>query len=132
MNDIEWHGLERVDLGTQLVDRQVTGPEARPVGKVDDVELTRREDGALEVTALLVGTAALCERMPQPMRELLRFGMRLAGGPDPERRIGLEHVVHVTSDVEVSERAADEAASPAEERFRTFVSRIPGAGRAGG
>lgn len=76
MNWIEWHGRDRVDLGTQMLDRQITAPEAEHVGKVDDLELTFREDGALEVTALLVGTAALCERMPPPTRGLLRLGMR--------------------------------------------------------
>jgi hypothetical protein len=132
MTHTDWHGRERIDLGTQLVDRQITAPEAGPVGKVDDVELTRREDGTLEVTALLVGVSALCERTPAPERRLLRLGMRLAGGPDPARRIGFEHVVHVRSDVEVTEEGAKEAASPAGRRFRRIVQRIPGAGREGG
>lgn len=131
MNWIERHGRDRVDLGTQLLDRQITTPEDEPVGKVDDVELTRRSDGALEVTALLVGTSALCERVPQPMRWLLRLGMRLTGGPDPARRIDLDAVVAVASGVEVTEEAGRAAASPAERRFRMFAERIPGAGRAG-
>ncbi|HEU5130364.1 MAG TPA: hypothetical protein VFU12_20465 [Glycomyces sp.] len=132
MRHTDWHGRDRIDLGTQLLDRQITAPGARAVGKVDDVELTRRDDGALEVTALLVGVAALCERTPSPERGLLRLGMRLAGGPDPARRIGLEHVVDVQSDVEVTEEGANEAASPAERRFGRLVRRIPGAGREGG
>ncbi|WP_026932553.1 hypothetical protein [Glycomyces tenuis] len=131
MNWIEWHGRDRIDLGTQLLDRQITAPEAEPVGKVDDVELTRRPDGALEVTALLVGTSALCERVPQPTRWLLRLGMRLTGGPDSPRRIDLDDVVDVKSDVEVTAEAGEAAASPTERRFRAFVERIPGAGRAG-
>ncbi|HLU28014.1 MAG TPA: hypothetical protein VKZ65_06220 [Glycomyces sp.] len=132
MRHIDWHGRDRIDLGTQLVDRQITAPEAESVGKVDDVELTYRDDGTLEVTALLVGVSALCERTPTPERWLLRLGMRLAGGPDPARRIGLEHVVDVHSDVEVTEEGAEEAASPAERRFRKIVRRIPGAGHEGG
>ena len=57
MRHIDWHGRDRIDLGTQLVDRQITAPEAESVGKVDDVELTYRDDGTLEVTALLVGAS---------------------------------------------------------------------------
>lgn len=132
MNWIEWHGRDRVDLGAQVLDRQITAPEAEHVGKVDDLELAFREDGALEVTALLVGTAALCERVPSPTRGLLRLGMRLVGGPDPARRIALDDVVDVQSDVEVTEEAGHAAASPAERRLRKRIERIPGAGRAGG
>ena len=46
MNWIEWHGRDRVDLGTQMLDRQITAPEAEHISKVDDLELTFREDSA--------------------------------------------------------------------------------------
>lgn len=131
MSWIEWHGRDRVDLGTQMLDRQITAPEAVHVGKVDDLELHFREDGALEVTALLVGASALCHRMPSPARGLLRLAMRLTGGPHPARRIGLAHVVDVKSDVEVTAEAGESATSPTERRLRKFVARIPGAGHEG-
>lgn len=132
MNWIEWHGRDRIDLGTQMLDRQITAPEAAHVGKVDDLELTFREDGTLEVTALLVGAAALRERVPSPARGLLDLGMRLVGGPDPARRIDLDDVVDVETDVEVTEEAGAAATSPAEQRLRKLIARIPGAGHAGG
>ncbi|GAB3660693.1 hypothetical protein [Glycomyces tarimensis] len=131
MNGIEWHGRDRIDLGTQLLDRQITAPEAVPVGKVDDIELTRRDDGTVEVTALWVGTSALTARLPRWEATVLRWAMRLTGGPFPARRIGLEDVVDVESDVEVTERAAERAMSRSERKFRKFVARIPGAGHAG-
>lgn len=131
MSGIDWHGREHVDLGNQLLDRQITAPDAVSVGKVDDLELTRFDDGTIEVTALLVGTSALCHRLPKWERTVMGWAMRLGGGPDPARRIALEDVVDVQSDVEVTERAADRARSPADERFTGFVERIPGANDAG-
>ena len=131
MNRDRWHGDDRIDLGTQLLDRQITGPESVAVGKVDDLELTRREDGSLEVTGLLVGVSALRGRMPRGARWLLDLGARAGGGPDAPRRIDLGEVVDVGSDVEVTAGAAEAAASPAEARMRRLVSRVPGAGREG-
>jgi sporulation protein YlmC with PRC-barrel domain len=131
MNHDRWHGQELVDLGTQLLDRQITGPEAVKVGKVDDLELTRRDDGSLEVTGLLVGVSALRERVPRNIRWLLDFGMRMAGGPDAPRRIDLGQVLDVGSDIEVTADAAAGAASATERRLRRIVRRIPGADREG-
>ncbi|GAB3233561.1 hypothetical protein GCM10027447_30090 [Glycomyces halotolerans] len=132
MSEDRWRGRERIDLGTQLLDRQVVDPDGIAVGKVDDLELRYRDDGVLEVTAMLVGTDALADRVPQPAKGLLRRLLRLAGGPDEARRIPLDQVMQLTSAVEVTGPAAEAALSPAERRLRDFVAKIPGAGHAGG
>ena len=58
MSRERWHGRERIDLGTELLDRQIVGPDGEAVGKVDDLDLTRRDDGTIEVAELLVGAFA--------------------------------------------------------------------------
>jgi sporulation protein YlmC with PRC-barrel domain len=128
MSHDRWNGHERIDLGSQLLDRQIIGPNGEAVGKVDDLELHRRADGSLEVTALLVGVSVLRERTPRGADWLLRMGQRLTGGPDEPRRVGLEQVTDVRSEVRVTAAGAEAAANPAERRTRKFVARIPGAG----
>lgn len=128
MSHDRWHGHDRIDLGSQLLDRQITGPDAEAVGKVDNLELHRRADGSLEVTALLVGVAELRERTPRGAVWLLRMGQRLTGGPDEPRSVGLEQVTDVQSEVKVTAAGAEAAANPSERRARKFVARIPGAG----
>jgi hypothetical protein len=124
--NIDWRGLEKIDLGTGLLDRQVNGPKQHPVGKVDDLELTER-DGRIEVTALILGTAALRERVPRGFRWLLRAGFLFGGGSDQTRRIGFDQIKVVDSDVEVTSQAAESAESETERRLRRFIARIPGA-----
>ena len=48
-----------LDLALHLLDRQVQDAADALVGKVDDVELTRADDGALVVSGLLLGVNAL-------------------------------------------------------------------------
>lgn len=124
----DWHGRERVDLGTELLDRQILGPDGIAIAKVDDIELRAREDGRLEVTALIVGAAALHRRLPRWGRWLLRVGTAAAGGPSEERRVPLGAITDADSDVVVTKAGAESAASPAEDRLRRrIIGRIPGA-----
>jgi sporulation protein YlmC with PRC-barrel domain len=52
----------RIDGALDLLDRQLLDAEGRMLGKVDDVELTRTDDG-LTITALLTGPVALLHRL---------------------------------------------------------------------
>lgn len=54
---------DRLDGMLHLMDRQIVDDEGLAVGKVDDVELTGQPDGALVVTGLLLGPAALVPRL---------------------------------------------------------------------
>lgn len=121
-----------VDLGTELLDHQIVDPDSMSVGKVDDLELRVREDGRIEVTALVVGTSALLSRIGRTGK-ILRWLMARWGGPDEPRRIPLHQVTGVDSAVHVTAEAASAAASPTEERVRrNIIQRIPGAGHESG
>lgn len=117
-----------------LLDRQIVDLDGRPVGKVDDVELTRDPDGTYRITALLVGQYVLAERIGGLVGRLLRTLARRRGGGAPEPlRITAEHVQRVGSDVRLSLRAELLDLPPSETWLRdTLIARIPGAGRAGG
>lgn len=122
-----WHGHARIDVDAELLDRQVVDPDGRAVGKVDDVELRRGPDGGLEITAIVVGSAALLDRTTGWIRWVLRWTQRLGGGPDEPRRIGVEEIVDLTSAVVVTAEAAHAAVSPSELRVRRILRRLPGA-----
>lgn len=51
------------DAALHLLDRQIVDSDGRLVAKVDDVELTWREDGTISPTGLLVGLPALLPRL---------------------------------------------------------------------
>lgn len=128
----DWHGRHTIDLLTELLDRLVVAPDEVSVGTVDDLELRTRADGRVEVAALLVGTAALEDRLGDVTGRLLRLATRLAGGPDPPRRIPTTEVADAGTDIHLTENGATGAASPAELRIRRrVIGRIPGAGDAG-
>ena len=59
-----------LDLALHLLDRQVADAGGALVGKVDDVELTRSDGGALVVSGLLLGANALLPRISRRAHEL--------------------------------------------------------------
>lgn len=126
----DWSGRDTVDLGTQLFDRQILGPDDVDVGKVDDVELRRRSDGRLEVAALLVGSRALSSRLPAWGRFLLRAVAWAGGGPSPVRRIDVDDVADVNARLTVTRKGAEAADDRATDRIRRLVEKIPGSGHA--
>jgi len=97
----------RLDAVLHLLDRQVVAVDDRLVCKVDDVELTVFDDGALGVTGLLSGSAALVPRyaddgMGKRLQALWhRLGTQQADRDDPYR-IDLELVARLGSGVELS------------------------------
>lgn len=129
----DWHGRESVDLGTELLDRQIVDPDGVPVGQVDDVVLRARDDGRLEVAALVTGVAALERRLPRWARWCLRAATRPVGGLDEPRHIDMAEVTDAGVKVTVTRAGAAAGASPAQDRIRRrIIARIPGSGHASG
>ncbi|GAA2689434.1 MULTISPECIES: hypothetical protein [Actinosynnema] len=115
----------RVDF--HLLDRQIVDLRGVPVGKVDDVELARDEDGTLVVVALLSGGRALADRFGGVLGRWLRRAARR-----PALRVGYEHVARVGSAVELSLPVELLDPPPLEEWLReNVIGWIPGARRAG-
>jgi hypothetical protein len=52
-----------LDLVRQVLDRQILDRDEVPCGKVDDLEFTTRQDGTLEIAAILVGPGAYLPRL---------------------------------------------------------------------
>src|SRR3954463_7517092 len=88
-------------IGFNLLDRQITDRDGAPVGKVDDIELTYDDTGTPHVTALLLGQAALGDRIGGILgRCIAGTARRLSGSLDrPPMRISIDLVDHVDSAV---------------------------------
>jgi len=123
-------GGDRVfDLRLDLLDRQLVDPEGRLVGKVDDLELTAAQGGALYVTALLSGPLALGPRLGGRLGAwVVATARRLSPDPDPApRRIPMSQVTRIGSALTVALRDG-EGGVPVLERWLDIhvISRIPG------
>ncbi len=101
-----------LDLALHLLDRQVADAEGALVGKVDDVELTRSDDGRLEVTGLLLGANALLPRISRRAHDLWVASAPQRPGQHVPDRIDLALVDRLDSGVRLSTRRAG-AAPPA-------------------
>src|SRR4051794_6436421 len=116
--------------GRQLLDRQITTVEGRPVGKVDDLELDLDHPSGPVVSALLTGQIALGARFRgrlsvwvTSVAQRLRTGDNL--GP---RRLDIRLVSSVGAAVTLLVPHGDVAPADLEAWLAEhFIGRIPGA-----
>lgn len=122
-------------VALRLLDHQIVGPDDQLLGNIDDLQLVVSDDG-WAVTGLLVGPAALGQRLPGRLgRWTIAVWRRLQARPEAGPTfVPLSEVTEIDSAIRVNHRAADLLARSfaLELWLRTYViSRIPGA-RGGG
>ena len=130
---VDLPGGRRVDAALQLLDHQLIDCDGRLVGKIDDLELARQEDGRLVVTAILSGPGALGRRFPGVLgRCVLALWRRLHPDPEPQpARIPYTAVTDIGSALTLSVARADLPNQGLENWARTqVVAKLPGAGHA--
>jgi hypothetical protein len=120
-----------MDAGLELLDRQMTDPEGRLAGNVDDLELTfPAEGGPPVVTAILAGPGALARRIGGRIGDAIaRVHERLQeSGLEGPARIPFGIVASIASDVRLSVHREDLETYRFERWARdTIVGKIPGA-----
>ncbi|SCL54083.1 hypothetical protein GA0070617_2557 [Micromonospora yangpuensis] len=124
-----------MQLGRQLLDRQIVDVDGLLVGKVDDVEFAVDTDGVPYVGALLTGQGALGQRIGgRTGRLLVAVTNRFVDDPPVvPLRIPYPLVARVDSAVRLRVPADRLPAAPVETWLRRhLIDRIPGAHRAGG
>jgi sporulation protein YlmC with PRC-barrel domain len=119
------------DIVLRLLDHQIVGPDDELLGNVDDLELVN-EGGEWLVTGLMVGPAALSQRMPGRLGAWLYAAWRrMHPAEDPAPTVvPIENVVAVDSAVHVDEAAARALAGGFGFELwlrEHVVSRLPGA-----
>lgn len=121
-----------IHAALDLLDRQIVDCDDELVGKVDDVELSDPREGALRVTALLLGPQAYGQRLGgRPGNSIASAGARLAGTPEPIR-IPVDVVDEVGVSISLKVRLAEiDRVERLDHWLRDhFIGRIPGAGSA--
>jgi sporulation protein YlmC with PRC-barrel domain len=120
-----------MDAQLELLDRQIVDDDGRMVSKVDDVELTEREDGRLVVTGLLTGPGVLGPRLGGALGSLTTaVWSRLSGrSPDEPGRVDMGVVSDISTVItlRVSRRTADVDGFETWMRDRVIAA-IPGSG----
>jgi hypothetical protein len=124
----------QIDLGLDLLDRQIVDKDGRPAGNVDDLEFEWPADrkGPPYVTAILAGPAAWSKRLDGRVgRWVGALQARLNGGDGRPVRISMGIVKHVGVMVEVTVSVSDLGTWRLQRWVRdTIVLKIPGAGHA--
>lgn len=119
----------RLYLGLHLLDRQLVDRKTLLAGKVDDLELERRDDGRLAVTAILAGPGVLARRFGRKTfgRWRERALAVLSEGRAPGSRIPLSQVVKIGDHVDLAVDRQDLATFATERWVQDHViGHIPG------
>ena len=119
-----------LELGLDLLDRQLLDSRGAPCGKVDDLELYVFADGPPRLVAILVGPGALGPRISGFVgRWIVNVWRRLHPDRDPEPvRIPWEWVEKVDYAIHLKVDATTAGLVRSEEWARIrLIDRIPGA-----
>jgi sporulation protein YlmC with PRC-barrel domain len=112
-----------IDIGLQVLDRQLLDKDGRRCGNVDDLAIEGGAGEVPEVVAILVGPGYWAQRA----------GLigRLAGWIGGGRRVRVDwsDVRRIDSAVELTRSATELGLGRGDDRVRPYLDKIPGAGR---
>ena len=112
-----------IDIGLQVLDRQLLDKNGRRCGNVDDVAIEGGAGEVPEVVAVLVGPGYWAQRA----------GLigKLAGWIGGGRRVRVDwrDVHKIDSAVELKRGATELGLGRGDDRLRPYIEKIPGAGR---
>jgi sporulation protein YlmC with PRC-barrel domain len=112
-----------IDIGLQVLDHQLLDKNGRRCGKVDDLAIEGGADEVPEIVAILVGPGY----WPQRAGLIGKLASWIGGG----RRVRVDwgDVRKLDSAVELKREATELGLGRGDDRLRTYLDRIPGAGR---
>ena len=109
-----------IDLGLNLLDRQLLDADGRRCGKVDDIALEGAPGGDFEVVAILCGPGVWRARAGV----IGRIAAWLGGGG--RVRVPWDEVAGVDSHVKLHKRADELGLGRGDDRLRPYIAKIPG------
>jgi sporulation protein YlmC with PRC-barrel domain len=116
-----------VDLVRDLLDKAVVDRNGRAMGRVDGVVLEPRTGAPPRLAAVLIGPAALGDRLHPRLGRIVRAVERLFG-LDAGRPVRIEADSLEVADRRVNVRiaAGDTAVDAVEQRLRRWIGKLPG------
>lgn len=117
-----------LEIGLDLLDRQLLDSEGEPCGKVDDLELDYDGSGRPTVAAILTNPGALAPRLGWPGRIVHALWRRLHPDRDPGPiRLGWELVARIDFAVHLTVQRHEAGLTLSEDwAYERVVSKIPG------
>ena len=112
-----------IDIGLQVLDRQLLDKNGRRCGNVDDLAIEGGAGEEAEVVAILVGPGY----WPQRAGFLGRVAAWIGGGR--RVRVDWKDVEKIDSAVELKREATELGLGRGDDRLRPYLEKIPGAGR---
>lgn len=122
--------MDTIDLGRQLLDKQLLDSEGQPCGKVDDLVFDVEGSGRPVMTSILVGPGALGDVLPGwPGRVMRAVWKRLHPNKDPQPiAIPWADVERVDYAVHLTVQREEAGLTVSEDWARELIiSKIPGA-----
>lgn len=118
-----------MELVRELLDKLVVDRNGREMGRVDGIVLEHRDGMPPRVSALEIGPSVLGYRLHPTVGRWIA-GLEQAFGVADGRpvRIAFSDVMEIGPDIKVNLSIGQTAAGNVEQRLRTWIGRIPGAG----
>jgi sporulation protein YlmC with PRC-barrel domain len=116
-----------MDLVRDVLDKPVIDRNGREMGRVDGMVLEQEPGQPVRLAAVLIGPAALGDRLHPALGRLVRRIERWFGvDQDRPARIGVADIDHVGTKVRVRLSIGDTAVAAVERRIRALLLRVPG------
>ena len=116
-----------MDVVRDVLDKAVIDRNGREMGRIDGILLEQQPDQPLRLAAVLIGPAALGDRVHPRLGRLVRW---------IERRFGVDHnrparvefadIEHIETKVRLRLTISDTAVAAVEQRLRSWLLRLPG------
>ena len=117
-----------MDVVRDVLDKSVIDRNGREMGRVDGIVVDNRPNQPLRLAAILIGPAALADRLHPglggPVRRVEKW---LGLDQNRPARIEFGDIDHVEGKVRLRLPIGDTAVAAIEQRLRSWVLRLPGA-----
>ena len=116
-----------MDVVRDVLDKSVVDRNGREMGRVDGILLDRQPDQPLRLAAILIGPAALGDRLHPALGRFVRR-MEKRFGLDQNRPVQIDFadVDDIETKIRVRLTISDTAVAAVEQRLRSWLIRLPG------
>jgi hypothetical protein len=116
-----------VDVVRDVLDKSVIDRNGREMGRVDGILVELRPNQPVHLTAVLIGPAALGDRLHPAVGRLVRLIERSFGvDQDRPARIAFAGIDAIDTKIRLRMTITETAVAAVEQRLRSWVLRLPG------